>query len=525
MKGKVISIIICLTLVATVTSRHQEAKKKSDFKSQDVPAVITQLKVTKTNSPKSDFFEKKEHNGGKPRTRRDAMMVLEIRETNEEISGNGKLKSTAKPMTQPTAKIGHYFINLGKHKGMSLEYKRAQQQMAEIYEGSGTTDPTPEGSGETETSYTVAVSQTPISLTTQSSIISTPSKCQNGGTYNGINCICPSNFYGPFCEFITDLNLGKDFETIVKVTLKIINQEYTEALNDKTSAEYDIFESNFKTEMYKVYGNVTGYKGVQIGTVSRGSIVVEHNVTVKTEYKINTSVIEDYDEIFRDVNTVLKKLVMENCTGQENSSLCVEASFTTEEVYPTSLEDQCKNGIPEDYLSFFSPLVTDKGLTCVSECNELSPRYMNCARGTCQIQSSKGTHCLCPDANEYLYTSARCATRISKPAIYGSTGAVAAVLLIIIITVVIILNREKRHKKRSTREPFSNDKEYKWYEDDEQWSTKNESIPATNLALQGEGDIPQNRYHANKETFKPSLENVDTMVQLKIMRPEINKPL
>ncbi|OCT59430.1 mucin-17-like [Xenopus laevis] len=523
MKGKVISIIICLTLLAAVTAWHQEPRKKSGLKPQDVPTVIRHPTVNKTNSSKSVFVEKEEHNGSKPRKRRDTMMVLEIRDPNEE--SGGKVRTTAKPMTRPSIKIGHYFINLGKHKRTSLESKRVQQQMAEIYEGSGTIDPTPEGSGEPETSYTVATSKTPVSFTTQSSVISTSSKCQNGGTHDGINCICPSNFYGLECEFIRDLHVGKHVDTFVKVTLKITNQDYTEALNDKTSAEYVKFESNFRTEMNKVYSDVPGYKGVQIGTVSRGSIVVEHNVTVETEYKNNTSVIENYDEIFRDVNTVLEKLVTENCTGQENSSLCIGANITTEEIYPTSENDICKMGIPENFLSFFTPVVNDKGLTCVSECNELSPRYMDCTRGTCQIQSVKGTHCLCPDANEYLYTSARCATRISKPAIYGSAGAVGAALLIIIITVAILLTREKKHKKKSTSEPFGNDKENKWYEDDEEWTNKNESIPATNSALQREDDIPKNKYSANKENFQPSLENVDTMIQMKIMRPEVNKPL
>uniref|UniRef100_A0A1B8Y6V1 SEA domain-containing protein n=1 Tax=Xenopus tropicalis TaxID=8364 RepID=A0A1B8Y6V1_XENTR len=466
MKG--ISIIIWLTLLATVTAWNQEHKSKSGFKSQDAPTAIKQPRVIMLNSPKSNFLENKEHIGS--RERRNAMTVLEIRDPTEET--DVKVKTTVKPTTRPAIKIGHYFINLGKHKRMSLESKRVQQQMAEIYEGSGTTDPTPEGSGETETSDPFTVS-----FTTQSTI-STPSKCQNGGTYNGFICICPSNFEGPECEFIKDLLVGKVVDTFVKVTLKIVNHPYTDALNDKTSAEYAAFESNFKTEMDKVYGNVPGYKGVQIGAVSQGSIVVEHNVTVETEYKNNSSVTEDYSEIFQVVNTVLEKLVADNCTG--------EGSYL------------CKKGIPVDYLSYFSPVVTDSGLTCVSECNVLSPRFKDCTRGTCHIQIT---------------------------AVYGSAGAVAAALLIIIITVAILLSREKRHKKKRTKEPFSNDMDYKWYEDDEQWNNTNQNIPVTNLALREDDYAPRNQYSTNKQSFKPSLENVETGVQMKILRPEVNKSL
>ncbi|KAE8620235.1 hypothetical protein XENTR_v10010157 [Xenopus tropicalis] len=364
-----------------------------------------------------------------------------------------------------------------------------------------------------------------LSYTPSYLFVSSSAKCQNGGTYNGFICICPSNFEGPECEFIKDLLVGKVVDTFVKVTLKIVNHPYTDALNDKTSAEYAAFESNFKTEMDKVYGNVPGYKGVQIGAVSQGSIVVEHNVTVETEYKNNSSVTEDYSEIFQVVNTVLEKLVADNCTGEGSSSLCISSNFTTEEIFPTSEADLCKKGIPVDYLSYFSPVVTDSGLTCVSECNVLSPRFKDCTRGTCHIQISKGTHCLCPDTHDYLYTSATCGARISKAAVYGSAGAVAAALLIIIITVAILLSREKRHKKKRTKEPFSNDMDYKWYEDDEQWNNTNQNIPVTNLALREDDYAPRNQYSTNKQSFKPSLENVETGVQMKILRPEVNKSL
>ncbi|OPJ89915.1 hypothetical protein AV530_008862 [Patagioenas fasciata monilis] len=107
--------------------------------------------------------------------------------------------------------------------------------------------------------------------------------CENGGTYSGTTCLCPSSFYGPLCEFSTDsftTNLPYPGTIVASLVanVTVTNFNYTAELNDTQSDAYRLFEKHFRSEIKKVYGTIPGYEGVEIISLSPGSIVVEHEI-------------------------------------------------------------------------------------------------------------------------------------------------------------------------------------------------------------------------------------------------------
>ncbi|CAH2272826.1 mucin-3B-like isoform X3 [Pelobates cultripes] len=335
--------------------------------------------------------------------------------------------------------------------------------------------------------------------------------CHNGGTYDGVKCICLDQFYGPSCESVVDrVEVGGKVNTTVIVNLRITNMNYTSVLSQTGSHEYYEFIKNFKLEMQVFYKDLPGYKDVIVISLSQGSVYVKHEVIVEAEYNENESVIKQYEEILQKVNQVLENFRNNNCTSESNGSkLCIDVDNSElTAVFPKSEKDRCNEVVQSGFQEHFQPIVVNNSLICVSSCSPNSKSYLNCHDGTCQLQKVTGAHCLCPKTETYVYTSQGCQGKILKAGLYGGIGAGIAALVIFIFTLSFFMFR--KHQKKHT---LFKDDDKSWYEDyDDEWSVE-----------RGITNLSEAVYEDYQQRFRPALENVDTTTQVKIQRPEVLK--
>ncbi|XP_040202631.1 mucin-12-like [Rana temporaria] len=179
----------------------------------------------------------------------------------------------------------------------------------------------------------------------------------------------------------------------------------------------------------------------------------------------------------------------------------------------------CMETIPEGFKEFYSPYFsTDEALTCISDCEDSSEKYKSCNKGTCQIRKQTGRACLCPDTEIYLYMYSDCKGPILKSGVYGGVGAAIAVLSLALITVTYLLFRRGKDKK--LLEPFAIDQEDNWSEEnDSEWHVDRgiTNLPAN--VHETNGDSSNNI--SSREKFKPTLDKIDTTIEIKIQRPEV----
>ncbi|XP_077326662.1 mucin-17-like [Lithobates pipiens] len=416
-------------------------------------------------------------------------------------------------------------------------------------EGPGDTTPstttdiftTPEGSGDIEktpqTTLT-SIAITAVNDTTTSPIATSPTSttpyCQNGGSYDGFNCICGINFIGGFCEIpIGDrIVIGKTVLATIMVEMKITNRAYHEKFQDPSSFEYKKFEVEFTNEMYIYFSNIEDYVGVEIkqirpgsGSARKGRVFArsadvsarsgDMNVNYDVNFRIplRKDLNMTTDAYSKPLQILEEQLdILQQCTN-DKSGFCIDGNSLKIEVKLKTVEELCMEKLPEGFKEFYSPyFFTDDELTCISDCDDSSEKYNSCNTGTCQIRYKTGRACFCPDTDIYLYMYSDCKGPILKSGVYGGVGVAIAVLFLALITVAYFLFRRGKDKK--LLEPFANDQQENWSEENESEWHVDRGI--TNLyETNGDSSI------SSREKFKPVLDKIDTTIEIKIQRPEL----
>ncbi|XP_053318362.1 mucin-3B-like [Spea bombifrons] len=273
--------------------------------------------------------------------------------------------------------------------------------------------------------------------------------------------------------------------------------------------------------MKMVYGEITGYQDVEIKSVRKGSIIVNHSVIVEAEYTETVTVTEQYNDIVSNVETHLEELIKANCTnGNGSTALCIDSNVKITDDPPKTKEELCFDRFEPGFREFYTPLVTAEGVICLSDCDPQSGRYLSCNGGACMLQNGTGPQCLCPNSEKYIYTGPRCQGKILKSQLYGGVGAAIAVLVVIILVIGFLMFRRKKDKKLDA---FTKDQEDVWYDDNNsEWSVECGFTNLSETKEDDEGDSSKSGSFPSKQTFKPALENVDTSIKVKIQRPEIS---
>ncbi|XP_033024703.1 mucin-3B-like [Lacerta agilis] len=336
--------------------------------------------------------------------------------------------------------------------------------------------------------------------------------CENGGTHDGIKCLCLSNFYGPKCEFpVEDIPLEVESVPVtVEVQVKITNREFEPELENQDSEAYKNLEEEFKTQMDHVYKDVSGYESVVILRLRKGSIIVDHEVIFKAVINNNVNII---DKTVQDLTeAVQKQLTTINTTQEEcktgNSSFCFSAP--PDPILGASAnfsaEAACRKDIDPRYADYYYPDNSTGTLRCISDCTRSTKNTMNCNNGMCRI-SERGPYCKCNDVESFWYMDDRCQSRIQKSDVGFGVGL--AVLIVISTVLAIFLFRARQRKSHSS---FSDDAEA-WYEDDEE-----EWRPPGGLSIVNEGAAYEECQDRSK-SFQVSLDSVDTTAQMQFQKP------
>ncbi|XP_031570589.1 angiopoietin-1 receptor-like, partial [Actinia tenebrosa] len=118
---------------------------------------------------------------------------------------------------------------------------------------------------------------------------------------------------------INIVNLRVKVTVKVKISLRILNWNFTNEIKDKTTSDYKKFEDNFKAQMAVVYKNLEGYAGVEILEIRNGSIRVIFRVIV-------VQVVNKKGETTIKRIVVAQKIVDQTKTGWINDNLQVDTS-------------------------------------------------------------------------------------------------------------------------------------------------------------------------------------------------------
>ncbi|XP_068035506.1 mucin-3A-like, partial [Anomalospiza imberbis] len=118
--------------------------------------------------------------------------------------------------------------------------------------------------------------------TTTTTVPTTRDPCLNGGLWMGTACLCPPNMDGPRCEFgATTINLTAELGPFVTMMARVTNRDFSEDMRDTSSPGHRRFAEEFSRTMDGIYRNVSGYRGINVLSLSRGSVVVNYRVQLR----------------------------------------------------------------------------------------------------------------------------------------------------------------------------------------------------------------------------------------------------
>ncbi|XP_077326666.1 mucin-17-like isoform X2 [Lithobates pipiens] len=268
-----------------------------------------------------------------------------------------------------------------------------------------------------------------------------PIKCENGGLPDGIKCICPGNgVYGVRCELVRDrVLLGRSLDTTIIVELPVNGSAFTNDLNDASSPSRKLL-NNSLTELEKsiLPGYFQGIKITEVQNAPNGIIVVIHDVIIRISFNKTQPVADQYEKNYKEVEKILNT---EKCQDG-GGPLCIKGLRAITPHIPPTEKELCVRNISALFVNYFDAVVEDDGLSCVSQCDLVSPRYVNCTVGTCQIKTD-GAECFCPNTEKYLYTYSGCRGAVLIVAMYGGVGAAVAVLVITSVILGVFFYRKK----------------------------------------------------------------------------------
>ncbi|EHB00914.1 Mucin-3A [Heterocephalus glaber] len=205
-------------------------------------------------------------------------------------------------------------------------------------------------------------------------------------------------------------------------------------------------------QMDEVYTghDLPAYRRVIIRNLTEGSIVVQNDVVLETNY------IPQYKELFKNFTKIVRdKIKMETSIIPPDQDKC-PVSILCYNINDTAVDEagvrmnfdpqeQCTQKSADGYSQFYYVEELNGQLTCVTRCTPGSQEYLSCNLGECQLQRS-GPHCLCPNTDSHWYWGETCELNISKNLVYGLVGTLLALLLVIMLILAIFLTRSRRRE-------------------------------------------------------------------------------
>ncbi|XP_040829634.1 mucin-12-like [Ochotona curzoniae] len=355
-------------------------------------------------------------------------------------------------------------------------------------------------------------------VTTTLSTSSTPGQCQSWEMWDGHECVCAPGFFGEECQSFSysfPLEVPDVLNATVTVIVKVTHRTFTTDLSNTSSQAYKDFTKLFEEEMNKVY-NFTGYNGVIVRSLSKGSIVVQHDVLLEIDYT------PDYQQQFDNLEKIVRDRIMnETRTTHDNDTTCEESILCYDEnativngvTLDFDFQEQCTKKAAKDFSQYYYVDKVDGKLACVTRCTPGTKSQLNCNEGQCRLQRS-GPRCVCSNTDTHWYWGDTCEHSTNKTLVYGIVGAVLAVLAVLVVVLVFLLGRSQRKLHRQNK-----------YDVSQEW--QKESIPGSfqNTGVWEGKNLQGDRYGRENvySNFRPSLDNVSPNTQFHIQRPEVVK--
>ncbi|XP_066238405.1 mucin-17 [Saccopteryx leptura] len=303
---------------------------------------------------------------------------------------------------------------------------------------------------------------------------------------------------------------------MMNLTVTVTNYNCTTDLFNWSSSEFQEFKERFIEQMNIIYGNIPEYNGINITGLRCGSVVVEHEVLLKTKFT------PKYKDILENATRNIEKIIM-NVTQEQvmnnqdcKALLCFNETATkVQSVSFTqySPEKDCREKAGKDFADHFTVEYKDQKPHCISRCEPKFSNSMDCHFGKCKVERS-GPRCYCLITDTDWYRGETCEYSIKKSLVYGLLGTVGAVVLVVLIILLVFVFRSKGEARRQKAKVAEL---YKWYDED--------SGPAPGTFQNKGFDIregPRNSIDLDSvySNFEPSLDNIDSKRKIKIRRPQ-----
>ncbi|NXQ77065.1 MUC3A protein, partial [Quiscalus mexicanus] len=207
-----------------------------------------------------------------------------------------------------------------------------------------------------------------------------PDPCLNGGLWVGTACLCPPNMDGPRCEFgATTINLTAELGPFVAMVARVTNRDFSEDMGDASAPGHRRFAEEFSRTMDGIYRNVPGYRGIDVLSLSRGSVVVNYRIRLRP-LPANASLERRALELLAVTNAASQP---HNCSPSADGLCFTATSARAARATTPALNDTelCRRHAPANFSRFYFPHRTAHGLLCVTNCTLNVPGAFDCHRG------------------------------------------------------------------------------------------------------------------------------------------------
>ncbi|XP_066196579.1 mucin-3A-like [Sylvia atricapilla] len=196
-----------------------------------------------------------------------------------------------------------------------------------------------------------------------------------------------------------------------------------------------------------IYRNVSGYRGIDVLSLSRGSVVVSYRVRLLPAPG-DAGLEPRALELLALANAAPRP---HNCSPSADGLCFTATSARATRAATLALNDTelCRKFAPANFSRFYFPHRTATGLLCVTNCTLNVPGSFDCHRGLCRL-TLDGPQCFCPDLPWYLSSGDRCQTHISKLGLGLGVGlGLGLTILILLILLMVLTVRLARGRKKS----------------------------------------------------------------------------
>ncbi|NXX98933.1 MUC3B protein, partial [Centropus bengalensis] len=206
--------------------------------------------------------------------------------------------------------------------------------------------------------------------------------CQNGGRWTGMSCVCPPHLEGAFCQFgAPTINITGEVDFSVRMVAHITNRNFSEDLKNTSSNAYRSLVDEFIQTMDRIYHNVSGYGGVRVLTLTRGSVIVNYEVLLRPPAKDEPTTTLDHrvQELLEAFSAVAQP---QNCSYLAVSGMpCGAGGSQDSPDQDFSSLDLCRNYTPANFSRFYQPYRMQSSVLCTTSCSLNVPISIDCKSG------------------------------------------------------------------------------------------------------------------------------------------------